>query len=57
MTLRGAGIDQTILTHSPARKHATKSLPDPEMKLEGLDAEAYLIRVSSEIAAALKFLI
>ena len=44
MTLKGAGIDKTILTHAKGRKPSTKTLPDPEMKREGLDTDAYLIR-------------
>jgi hypothetical protein len=45
MTLKGAGADQTIITHTAAWKPATKSLPDPEMKTQGLDSRAYLIRL------------
>lgn len=45
MTLRGAGIDKTVLTHSETRAPSTKTLPDPEMRLEGLDTDAYLIRI------------
>jgi len=50
MTLKGAGIDKTILTHTKAWKPSTKTLPDPEMKLEGLDTEAYLIRIVRDTA-------
>ena len=50
MTLAGAGIDKTILTHTKKWKPSTKSLPDPEMKLEGLDTEAYLIRFKRDTA-------
>jgi hypothetical protein len=49
-TLRGAGMDKTVLTHTAARKPSTKTLPDPEMKLEGLDTDAYLIRVKRDTA-------
>jgi nitrous oxidase accessory protein len=45
ITLRGAGIDKTIVTHEDSWKPSTESLPDPEMRLEGLDTEAYLIRI------------
>ena len=31
MTLKGAGIDKTVLTHTPARRPSTATLPDPEM--------------------------
>lgn len=48
MTLKGAGMDKTILTHTKAWKPATKTLPDPEMKLEGLDTAAYLIRIKRD---------
>ncbi len=48
MTLKGAGVDKTILTNSAAWKPATKTLPDPEMKLEGLDTDAYLIRIARD---------
>jgi nitrous oxidase accessory protein len=50
MTLKGAGIDETILTHTQDRRHATNSLPDPEMRLEGLDTDAYLIRIQRDTA-------
>lgn len=45
MTLKGAGLDRTILTHTPSWKPSTRTLPDPEMRLEGLDTDAYLIRI------------
>jgi nitrous oxidase accessory protein len=48
MTLKGAGMDKTILTHVEGWKPSTKSLPDPEMKLEGLDTDAYLIRIKRD---------
>ena len=48
MTLKGAGIDKTILTHTKARKPSTKTLPDPEMRLDGLDADAYLVRIQRD---------
>ncbi len=50
MTLKGAGMDKTILTHTKGRKPSTKSLPDPEMKLDGLDTDAYLIRIKRDTA-------
>jgi len=50
MTLVGAGFEKTILTHSKKWKPSTKTLPDPEMKLEGLDTEAYLIRLKRDTA-------
>jgi nitrous oxidase accessory protein len=45
MTLKGAGREQTILTHAPGWKPSAKTLPDPEMRLEGLDTDAYLLRL------------
>jgi nitrous oxidase accessory protein len=48
MTLKGAGMDKTIITHSDRWKPSTKSLPDPEMTLDGLDADAYLIRIQRD---------
>lgn len=48
VTLQGAGIDKTILTHTAERRHATTTLPDPEMRMEGLDTDAYLIRVARD---------
>ena len=48
MTLKGAGVDKTILANSPTWKPATTTLPDPEMKLEGLDTDAYLIRIARD---------
>ncbi len=50
MTLIGAGMDKTILTHTKDRKPSTKTLPDPEMRLEGLDTDAYLIRIERDTA-------
>ncbi len=50
MTLKGAGMDKTILTGAKARKPSTKTLPDPEMKLDGLDTDAYLIRLKRDTA-------
>lgn len=48
ITLRGAGIDRTTLTGAKAWRPSTRTLPDPEMKLEGLDTDAYLIRVKRD---------
>ncbi|QDV28615.1 hypothetical protein Spb1_04780 [Planctopirus ephydatiae] len=48
LTLKGAGIDKTTLTCGKTWKPSTKTLPDPEMKLEGLDTDAYLIRVKRD---------
>lgn len=48
MTLQGAGSDKTILTHATEWKPSSAALPDPEMKLEGLDTNAYLLRVARD---------
>ena len=50
MTLKGAGMDKTILTGTKDRRPSTTSLPDPEMKLDGLDTDAYLIRIKRDTA-------
>jgi len=45
MVLKGAGMDKTTVTHAASWRPATEALPDPEMRLEGLDTDAYLIRI------------
>jgi len=50
MTLKGAGIEKTILTHAAGWKPSTKTLPDPEMKTKGMDTYAYLIRLKDKAA-------
>jgi nitrous oxidase accessory protein len=50
MTLKGAGMDKTILTNAQTWKPSTEALPDPEMKLEGLESGAYLIRLKRDSA-------
>lgn len=50
MTLKGAGMGKTVLTGTPGRRPAAKSLPDPEMRLDGLDTDAYLIRLKRDTA-------
>jgi Right handed beta helix region len=50
MTLKGAGIGKTVLTHTKGWLPSTKSLPDPEMRLDGLDTDAYLIRLKRDTA-------
>lgn len=46
VTLRGAGMDETILTHVTGWNPSTATLPDPEMTTKGLDRHAYLIRLN-----------
>ena len=48
MTLKGAGMDKTIITHKPQWKPSTVTLPDPEMKTDGMDTHAYLIRLQDK---------
>ena len=50
MTLKGAGMDKTILTHVAGWKPSTQTLPDPEMKTAGMDTTAYLIRLRDKAA-------
>ncbi|MGE5607675.1 MAG: right-handed parallel beta-helix repeat-containing protein [Bacillota bacterium] len=50
MMLKGAGIDKTILTNAAGWKPPTKTLPDPEMKTDGMDTRAYLIRMQDNAA-------
>ena len=50
MTLKGAGMDKTILTHVADWKPSTKTLPDPEMKTQGMDTRAYLLRLKDKAA-------
>ena len=45
MTLKGAGMDKTIITHVSSWKPSSKTLPDPEMRTQGLDTSAYLVRL------------
>lgn len=45
VALKGAGMDKTVVTHADAWQPSTASLPDPEMRIEGLDTDAYLIRI------------
>lgn len=50
MTLQGAGIDKTTITHTAGWKPSTATLPDPEMKTQGLDSHAYLVRLQDKAA-------
>lgn len=50
MTLKGAGMETTILTPAAGWKPAVTTLPDPEMKTEGMDTRAYLIRLQDKSA-------
>jgi Right handed beta helix region len=48
MKLKGAGMNKTIITHALGWKPSTKTLPDPEMTIEGMDTSAYLIRLQDK---------
>lgn len=48
MTIRGAGEKTTIITHTDAWKPSVKTLPDPEVRMKGLDSQAYLIRIEDK---------
>lgn len=50
MTLQGAGMEKTIITHVPSWKPSTKTLPDPEMTTKGMDTRAYLVRLQDQAA-------
>jgi hypothetical protein len=50
MTITGAGIDKTIITHVATWKPSTKTLPDPEMTTKGMDTQAFLIRIQDKAA-------
>jgi nitrous oxidase accessory protein len=48
VTLKGAGMEKTIVTGAAEWKPSTATLPDPEMRLEGLDTDAYLLRIKRD---------
>lgn len=50
MTITGAGMDKTIITHVASWKPSTNTLPDPEMKTKGMDTQAYLFRLKDKAA-------
>jgi len=50
MTIKGAGIDKTTITHVASWKPSTKTLPDPETTLKGMDTRAFLIRLKDKAA-------
>ncbi len=45
MTLRGAGMAATVITHMATWRPSTKALSTPEATLKGFDKDAYLIRL------------
>ena len=48
MTIRGAGIGQTILTGDSSWQPSLTTLPDPEMRTQGMDTHAYLLRLQDK---------
>ncbi|MEO0416959.1 MAG: right-handed parallel beta-helix repeat-containing protein, partial [Verrucomicrobiota bacterium] len=48
VSLRGAGAGKTIIRPAPTWVPSTQSLPDPEVKIKGLDSSAYLIRLEDK---------
>lgn len=50
MTLAGSGMNSTVLTHAPAWRPSTSTLPDPEMKTKGMDTDAFLICIENKAA-------
>jgi hypothetical protein len=50
MTLKGAGMNKTVLTHTAGWRPPVDTLPDPEIRLQGIDTQAYLIRLQDKAA-------
>ncbi len=50
MTIKGAGMDKTIVTGAAGWKPSTKTLPDPEMTPVKMDTRAFLIRLRDDTA-------
>jgi len=48
MTLTGAGIEKTIITHEESWQPATELIPDSEVNTRKLDSHAYLIRLQDK---------
>jgi nitrous oxidase accessory protein len=51
MTLKGAGIGKTIVTHTTDWKAATDTLPDPETNVQKFDRRGYLIRLADKASS------
>ena len=49
-TLKGAGMEATIITHAARWKPSTEALPKGEMRPEEADRDAYLIRMQDKAA-------
>ena len=50
MTIKGAGIGKTILTHTPAWKPSYEMLPDSEVNMNRINTEAYLVQLEDRAA-------
>ena len=50
MTLRGAGMEKTILTHTPSWKPTWEKLPDSEVNMKHINPDAYLVRLPDKAA-------
>jgi hypothetical protein len=50
MTLKGAGVGKTVLTHTAAWTANPQSLPDPETNHQTFDRSGYLLRLADNAA-------
>lgn len=50
MTVKGVGMDKTIITHTADWKPSTEKLPDSEINMERIDTYAYLVRLKDKAA-------
>lgn len=50
ITLRGAGVGQTIITHAPSWTANPATLPDPETKFKEFDRTGYLLHCVNDAA-------
>lgn len=48
MSLRGAGMEATVLTHAPGWKPTVKTLPDPETNVAKMDLRGYLVHLENK---------
>ena len=49
ISLEGAGMGKTIITHTPEWKPSVKTLPDPESNINKMDTRGYLIIIDKNI--------
>ena len=50
MTIQGAGVGRTIITHAAAWRPSTEKLPDSEINTKRINTHAYLIRLQDRAA-------